>query len=59
MSDGFSRNALIPNHKAFAEAMNKVTANPPWLTGNLLQRSRWNPYSMEGGYKIYLKKTFF
>ena len=47
--DGFSRNALIPSHKTFGEAMQKVSANPPWLNGKLLQHARWNPYSMEGG----------
>jgi len=39
--------------KQFNEAMQKVSAAPPWQSGKLKQHQRWNPYSMEGGYLLH------
>ncbi|CAB3402278.1 unnamed protein product [Caenorhabditis bovis] len=33
----------------FKNAMKEVAAAPEWRTSRLIERQRWNPYSMEGG----------
>uniref|UniRef100_A0A915DV45 Proteasome subunit beta n=1 Tax=Ditylenchus dipsaci TaxID=166011 RepID=A0A915DV45_9BILA len=46
--DGFFREAMLDSND-FKNTMHKVAANPPWMQGKLIERQRWNPYSMEGG----------
>ncbi|CAI5446728.1 unnamed protein product [Caenorhabditis angaria] len=33
----------------FKQNMREVAASPEWRTSKLIERQRWNPYSMEGG----------
>lgn len=33
----------------FKQAMKEVAAHPEWRSSRLIERQRWNPYSMEGG----------
>jgi len=37
------------DYQDFKNAMQKVTANPPWVNATVKAHREWNPYSMEGG----------
>uniref|UniRef100_A0A7E4UWF8 Proteasome subunit beta n=1 Tax=Panagrellus redivivus TaxID=6233 RepID=A0A7E4UWF8_PANRE len=41
--------ASMQEMKHFDKAFRNVYVNPPWKTSKIIERQRWNPYSMEGG----------
>lgn len=44
----YKTNPLV-EMKAFKAAFEDACAHPDWRTARLIERQRWNPYSMEGG----------
>ncbi|KAI1722997.1 proteasome subunit domain-containing protein [Ditylenchus destructor] len=46
--DGFFRGEMIDG-AIFKENMQKMSANPPWMSSQMTAQRGWNPYSFEGG----------